>query len=49
MHFCPEELRLLMIAVEYVASMYHYWVCGFKTRFLGAEKHNLSEHYTDDE
>lgn len=49
MHICPEEIRLLLIAIDYVVNTYHYWVCGFKVRFLGAEKHDISEHYTDEE
>jgi len=48
-HFCPEELRLLMIAVDYVVSTYHYYVCGFKAKFLGADKHDLSDHYPEEE
>ena len=38
-----------MILVDYVVNTYHYWVCGFKVRFLGAEKHDIGEHFTDDE
>ena len=49
MHFCPEEFRLLIIAFNYVVYMYHYYVCDFKVRFLGAEEHDFSDHYTDDE
>lgn len=44
MHFCPEELRLILIFANYCASMYHYYVCGFKTRFLGVKEHDVSEH-----
>ena len=47
-HFCPEELRLLMILVDYCRSMYHYYVCAFKVRFLGAKAHDLSDHGEDD-
>lgn len=49
MHFCPEEIRLVMIAVDYMVNTYHYYVCGFKVKFLGGEKHDLSEHFTDKE
>ncbi len=48
-HICPEEIRLLMILVDYVTATYHYYVCGFKAKFLGAGKHNLIDHYTDNE
>lgn len=48
-HFCPEELRLIMILVDYAINMYHYYICAFKVRFLGADKHDLSDHYTDKE
>jgi len=43
-HFCPEEIRLLMIVVDYLTATYHYYVCGFKAKFLGAEPHALEEH-----
>lgn len=43
-HFCPEEFRLLMILVDYVTATYHYYICGFKAKFLGTEPHTLEEH-----
>ena len=43
-HICPEELRLLMILVDYVTATYHYYVCGFKAKYLGAEPHELEKH-----
>jgi len=49
MHFCPEELRLLMIFVDYCVATYHYYVCAFKVRFLGAKEHDLDDHYEDDD
>jgi hypothetical protein len=48
MHFCPEELRLLLVALQYCTSMYHYYICAFKVKFLGAEEHDLSEHFEDE-
>jgi len=44
MHFCPEELRLLMIFIDYCRSMYHYYVCSLTVKFLGAKEHTLDEH-----
>jgi hypothetical protein len=44
MHFCPEELRLLMIFIDYCRTMSHYYICSFKVRFMGAEEHDISEH-----
>lgn len=49
MHFCPAEITLIMMMVEYLTTTYHYYVCGFKNRFLGADQHDLSDHYTDNE
>lgn len=43
-HICPEELRLLMIFIDYCRSMSHYYICNLKVRFFGAEKHDLSDH-----
>lgn len=44
MHICPEELRLLLILVEYCRSTYHYYVCAFAVKYLGSEEHSLDDH-----
>lgn len=38
-----------MMIVDYMTVTYHYYVCDFKTRFFGANEHDLSDHYTDQE
>lgn len=48
-HICPVEISVLMMMVDYLTVTYHYYICNFKIRFLGAAEHDLNNHYTDDE